>query len=107
MGMARPVVKHADIKDMTFERALKELESIVERLEKGAVELEGPQGARTVVQAPAFFGEEALTGEPRVDTARVRDLAELVVVPGTNHYTVLLGQNPKVKTALRAFLKTT
>ena len=40
MGMARPVVKHADIKDMTFERALKELESIVERLEKGAVELE-------------------------------------------------------------------
>lgn len=32
--------------------------------------------------------------------------AKLVVVPGTNHYTVLLGQNPKVKTALRAFLKT-
>jgi hypothetical protein len=29
----------------------------------------------------------------------------LVVVPGTNHYTVLLGQNPKVKTALRAFLR--
>jgi pimeloyl-ACP methyl ester carboxylesterase len=33
--------------------------------------------------------------------------AKLVVVPGTNHYTVLLGQNPKVKTALRAFLKGT
>ena len=31
--------------------------------------------------------------------------AKLVVVPGTNHYTVLLGQNPKVKTALRAFLR--
>lgn len=31
--------------------------------------------------------------------------AKLVVVPGTNHYTVLLGQHPKVKTALRAFLK--
>jgi trk system potassium uptake protein TrkA len=52
-------------------------------LRKGAVELEGTQGARTVVQAPAFFGEEALTGEPRLDTARVRDQAELVVVPGT------------------------
>jgi hypothetical protein len=26
-------------------------------------------------------------------------------VPGTNHYTVLLGQHPKVKAALRAFLK--
>jgi exodeoxyribonuclease VII small subunit len=33
-------VKHADIREMSFERALKELESIVERLEKGAVELE-------------------------------------------------------------------
>ena len=32
--------KHADIKDMSFERALKELESIVTRLEKGDVELE-------------------------------------------------------------------
>jgi exodeoxyribonuclease VII small subunit len=37
MAMAKPV---AEIKDLTFERALKELESIVERLEKGAVELE-------------------------------------------------------------------
>ena len=32
--------KHADIKDMSFERALRELESIVTRLEKGDVELE-------------------------------------------------------------------
>lgn len=40
MGVVRPVVKHADIREMSFERALKELESIVERLEKGAVELE-------------------------------------------------------------------
>ncbi len=31
---------HADIKDMSFEQALKELEGIVERLEKGDVELE-------------------------------------------------------------------
>ena len=31
--------------------------------------------------------------------------AKLVVVPRTNHYTVLLGQNPRVKTAVRAFLK--
>jgi exodeoxyribonuclease VII small subunit len=32
--------KHPDVKDMTFERALKELESIVGRLERGDVELE-------------------------------------------------------------------
>ncbi len=31
---------HADIKDMSFERALKELETIVGRLERGDVELE-------------------------------------------------------------------
>jgi exodeoxyribonuclease VII small subunit len=31
---------HSDIKTMSFEQALKELESIVERLEKGDVELE-------------------------------------------------------------------
>lgn len=32
--------KHADVKGMSFERALKELETIVTRLEKGDVELE-------------------------------------------------------------------
>jgi len=31
---------HSDIKAMSFEQALKELESIVDRLEKGDVELE-------------------------------------------------------------------
>ena len=38
---AKPAdIKPADIKDMSFERALKELESIVGRLERGDVELE-------------------------------------------------------------------
>jgi len=41
MTAAKPPVRtHADIKEMTFERALKELESIVGRLERGDVELE-------------------------------------------------------------------
>jgi len=38
--MAQTANKHADIKDFSFERALKELESIVGRLERGDVELE-------------------------------------------------------------------
>ena len=38
--MAKTPPRHADIKDMSFERALKELESIVSRLERGDVELE-------------------------------------------------------------------
>ena len=32
--------KHADVREMSFERALKELEAIVGRLERGDVELE-------------------------------------------------------------------
>lgn len=36
----QPPKGHADIKDMAFERALKELEAIVGRLERGDVELE-------------------------------------------------------------------
>ena len=38
--MAKPPANHADIKALTFEKALKELESIVGRLERGDVELE-------------------------------------------------------------------
>jgi len=38
--MTRPAVKDVDIKEMSFEKALKELESIVGRLERGDVELE-------------------------------------------------------------------
>ena len=35
-----PLTKHTDVKEMPFERALKELETIVSRLERGDVELE-------------------------------------------------------------------
>jgi exodeoxyribonuclease VII small subunit len=38
--MTQAVDKHADIAEFSFERALKELESIVGRLERGDVELE-------------------------------------------------------------------
>jgi exodeoxyribonuclease VII small subunit len=37
---AAPAKNFADIKEMTFERALKELEAIVGKLERGDVELE-------------------------------------------------------------------
>lgn len=41
MTSAKPAARnHADIRDMTFEKALKELEGIVGRLERGDVELE-------------------------------------------------------------------
>ena len=31
--------------------------------------------------------------------------SKLVVIPNTNHYTILMGSNPKVRSALRTFLK--
>jgi exodeoxyribonuclease VII small subunit len=40
MATPKPAARHADIREMTFERALKELEHIVGRLERGDVELE-------------------------------------------------------------------
>jgi pimeloyl-ACP methyl ester carboxylesterase len=48
-----------------------------------------------------------MTPEEANAMARAISRSKLVVVPGTNHYTVLLGQHPKVKAALRAFLKGT
>jgi exodeoxyribonuclease VII small subunit len=36
----RPATRHADIKELSFERSLKELETIVSRVERGDVELE-------------------------------------------------------------------
>ena len=40
MQTAKGAQRYADIREMTFERALKELEGIVGRLERGDVELE-------------------------------------------------------------------
>lgn len=40
MQNTRPAARFADIRELSFERALKELEAIVGRLERGDVELE-------------------------------------------------------------------
>jgi len=46
-----------------------------------------------------------MTQEEARAMARAIPKSRLVVIPNTNHYTVLLGQHPKVKAALRSFLK--
>lgn len=46
-----------------------------------------------------------MTREEAEALARAIPMSKLVVVPGTNHYTVLLGTHPKTRQALRAFLK--
>lgn len=46
-----------------------------------------------------------MTQQEATAMARAIPRARLVVVPGTNHYTILLGRNPKVRSALRSFLR--
>jgi pimeloyl-ACP methyl ester carboxylesterase len=46
-----------------------------------------------------------MTQEEAEAMAHAIPKSRLVVVPNTNHYTVVMGHNPKVKTALRRFLK--
>jgi pimeloyl-ACP methyl ester carboxylesterase len=48
-----------------------------------------------------------MTQEEAAAMAHAIPRSKLVVVPGANHYTVLLGQHRKVKTALLAFLRGT
>ncbi|HXJ78631.1 MAG TPA: hypothetical protein VMS64_08130 [Candidatus Methylomirabilis sp.] len=45
-----------------------------------------------------------MTQAEAVAMSRAIPKARLVVVPKTNHYTVLLGRNPRVKSALGSFL---
>ena len=46
-----------------------------------------------------------MTHEEAQAMARAIPTSRLVVVPGTNHYTVLMGRNPKVRAAVRRFLR--
>lgn len=46
-----------------------------------------------------------MTQSEAVAMSRAIPKSTLVLVPKTNHYTVLLGKNPRVKSALQAFLK--
>ncbi|MBI4241746.1 MAG: alpha/beta hydrolase [Candidatus Rokubacteria bacterium] len=59
--------------------------------------LRAPEGLLTATDC-------LMTQEEAEAMVRAIPRSKLVVVPKTNHYTVLMGQNPKVKAALRAFL---
>ena len=48
-----------------------------------------------------------MTQAEAIAMSRAIPRSKLVLVPKTNHYTVLLGKNPRVKSALQAFLKRT
>lgn len=63
-------------------------------LRRGSVELVGPDGTRSVLRAPAYFGEtSALIGNPRAQTARVVEDAELLALDGSTLRAVML-RNP-------------
>jgi trk system potassium uptake protein TrkA len=61
---------------------------------RGVVELEGRDGSRALLRPPVCFGEmTALTGEPRTQTARVVEDAQLLVL-GSGVFRTLLLRNP-------------
>jgi exodeoxyribonuclease VII small subunit len=61
---------HADIKDMSFEQALKELDGIVDRLERGDVELEA--SIRIYERGEALKGHcEALLREAEAKVEKI------------------------------------
>jgi hypothetical protein len=63
-------------------------------LRHGAVELEPTAGRKRRLRAPAHFGErEAVTGEPRAQTARVAESAELLTLQASAFRAALL-KNP-------------
>jgi len=63
-------------------------------LRRGAIELEHRSGRRVLLRPPAHFGElTALTGEPRAQTARVTEDAELITLDSASLRALLL-QNP-------------
>ncbi|HSB40766.1 MAG TPA: alpha/beta hydrolase [Methylomirabilota bacterium] len=70
------------------------------RLKAPTLILRAPDGLLTATDC-------LMTQEEAIALTHAIPRAKLVVVPGTNHYTVLLGQHPKVRRALRGFLKAT
>jgi pimeloyl-ACP methyl ester carboxylesterase len=61
-----------------------------------------------ILRAPdgLLTGTDCLMTQPEAEAmAHSIRKSKLVVVPGTNHYTVLLGERPRLKTTLRRFLK--
>lgn len=75
-------------------------------LKRGSVELSARSGAASLLGPPACFGEmSALTGEPRTQTATVREEARLLAVDSSTFRSVLL-QNPFLALELAKALST-
>ena len=66
-------------------------------LRKATLILRAPDGLLTATDC-------LMTEEEARALAHAIPKSKLVVIPNTNHYTVLMGRNPKVKVALRSFL---
>ena len=51
------------------------------------------------------FTDCLMTEEEGRALAHAIPKSRLVVIPNTNHYTILMGSHPRVRSALRTFLK--
>jgi exodeoxyribonuclease VII small subunit len=78
--------KHADIQAMTFEQALKQLEEIVQRLEKGQVDLED---SITIYERGTALKAHC---EAKLKDAEAR-IEKIVIAPGGQPATVPLDRD--------------
>jgi pimeloyl-ACP methyl ester carboxylesterase len=91
------VAKHAieeELRSLSRER----LWSFHHRVKCPTLILRAPDGLMTSTDC-------LMTEEEGRALAHAIPKSKLVVIPSTNHYTILMGSNPKVRSALRTFLR--
>jgi pimeloyl-ACP methyl ester carboxylesterase len=96
-GVRSKVAKHAieeELRNLSRER----LWSYHHQVKCPTLILRAPDGLMTSTDC-------LMTEEEGRALAHAIPKSKLVVIPNTNHYTILMGSNPKVRSALRAFLE--
>lgn len=96
-GVRSKVAKHA-IEEELANQARDRLWVLYHRVKCPTLILRAPDGLLTPTDC-------LITQEEGEAMARAIPQSQLVVVPGTNHYTVLIGENDKTRRAIRQFLK--
>ena len=96
-GVRSKVAKHAieeELRNLARERVW----TYHHRVKCPTLILRAPDGLMTSTDC-------LMTEEEGRTLAHTIPKSKLVVIPNTNHYTILMGSNPKVRSALRAFLE--
>lgn len=98
-GAVRPKASPAAIAEELRNLQRERLWTLHHRVRCPTLILRAPDGLLTTSDC-------LMTHEEAQSMAAAIPKSKLVEVPGTNHYTVLMGRHPRVRAAVRAFLRT-